>query len=93
MIAVVYIYNESCPIPTTKKQLWLNRQGVIDARSGWPVSQLDRGVLLAVSWYEDEDQGSSPCSCVSLFAMFWLGFVFGTGVMMQCLHEPGKGLC
>jgi len=79
MIAVVYIYNESCPMPTTKKQLWLNRQGVIDARSGWPVSQLDRGVLLAVSWYEDEDQGSSPCSCVSLFALLLVDCRFDAG--------------
>lgn len=52
------------------KQLWLNRQSVIDARSGWPVFLLDKGVLLAVSWHGDEDQGSSPCSCAFPFCSF-----------------------
>ena len=93
MIAAVYMFNESCLLSSTRKQLWLNRQSVIETRSGWPVSRLDRGVLLAVSWYEDEDQGSSPCSCALSFCSFVGLPMFDTEVMMQCLHERGQSLC
>lgn len=63
------IYYKSWQTPTTKSSCGsIGRVSSMPVPAG-PVSLLDRGVLLTVSWHGDGDQGSSPCSCAFLFVL------------------------